>query len=33
MPVITYHIRIKKNADDVIKDLQKMEAVELLEKL
>ena len=34
MPVITYHIRIKKNyAADVIKDLQKMEAVELLEEI
>jgi hypothetical protein len=33
MPVITYHIRIKKNyAADVIKDLQKMDAVELLEE-
>jgi hypothetical protein len=33
MPVTTYHIRIKKNyAADVIKDLQKMDAVELLEE-
>lgn len=33
MPGITYHIRIKKNyAEDIIKDLQKMEAVELLEE-
>lgn len=33
MPVTTYHIRIKKNyAVDVIKDLQKMDAVELLEE-
>ncbi|MEP7233347.1 MAG: addiction module protein [Ginsengibacter sp.] len=32
MPEITYHIRIKKNyADDIIKDLQKMDAVELLQ--
>lgn len=32
MPVTTYHIRIKKNyAADIIKDLQKMDAVELLE--
>lgn len=32
MSEITYHIRIKKNyADDIIKDLQKMDAVELLE--
>jgi hypothetical protein len=33
MPVTTYHIRIKKNyAADVIKDLQKMDAVELLQE-
>ncbi len=33
MPVTTYHIRIKKNyAADVIKDLQKMDAVELLKE-
>ena len=33
MPSITYYIRIKKSyADDVIKDLQKMDAVELLEE-
>ena len=33
MPVTTYHIRIKKNyAADVIKDLQKMDAVELLDE-
>ncbi len=33
MQVTTYHIRIKKNyAADVIKDLQKMDAVELLEE-
>jgi len=33
MPTTTYHIRIKKNyAADVIKDLQKMDAVELLEE-
>lgn len=33
MPVTTYHIRIKKHyAADVIKDLQKMDAVELLEE-
>lgn len=31
MPVTTYHIRIKKNyAADIIKDLQKLDAVELL---
>ena len=33
MPVTTFHIRIKKNyALDVIKDLQKMDAVELLKE-
>jgi hypothetical protein len=33
MPAITYHIRIKKEyASDVIKDLQKMNAVEVLEE-
>lgn len=33
MPLTTYHIRIKKSyAADVIKDLQKMDAVELLEE-
>ncbi len=33
MPATTYHIRIKKNyAADVIKDLQTMDAVELLEE-
>ena len=33
MPSTTYYIRIKKNyASDVIKDLQKMDAVELLEQ-
>ena len=33
MPVTIYHIRIKKNyAADVIKDLQKMDAVELLQE-
>ena len=31
MPVTTYHIRIKKNyAAAILKDLQKMDAVELL---
>jgi len=33
MPVTTYHFRIKKKyAADVIKDLQKMDAVELLQE-
>jgi Putative addiction module component len=33
MPTATYHIRIKKNyAADIIKDLQKLDAVELLEE-
>lgn len=33
MPTATYYIRIKKDyATDVIKDLQKMNAVELLEE-
>jgi hypothetical protein len=33
MPATTYHIRIKKQyAADVIKDLQKMDAVEVLEE-
>ena len=33
MATTTYYIRIKKNyATDVIKDLQKMDAVELLEE-
>ena len=33
MPVTTVHIRIKKNyAVDVIKDLQKMDSVELLKE-
>lgn len=33
MATTTYHIRVKKNyAADIIKDLQKMDAVELLEE-